>query len=128
MKKADTIVYGFTIDGFDVDRFNTSLEIFLCVFNSNESLSSTSLAGMDTYMFLTNKERNKHADAWEVELRERRLRDAEKSIQDTEHWYDMGVNKGLIDWEANPERMKCQNGTDFEGTIKKMLENDGKHK
>jgi len=109
MKKADTIVYGFTIDGFDVERFNTSLEIFLYVFNSNESLSSTSLAGMDTYMFLTNKERNKHADAWEVELRERRLRDAEKSIQDTEHWYDMGVNKGLFD----PERLKCRNGTEL---------------
>jgi hypothetical protein len=117
MKKADTIVYGFTIDGFDVEKFNTSLEIFLYVFNSSESLSATSLAGMDTYMFLTNKERNKHANAWEVELRERRLRDAEKSIQDTEHW-----------WETNAERMKCQNGTDFEGSIEKMLENDRRNK
>ena len=128
MKKADTIVYAFTIDGFGVEKFNTSLEIFLYVFNSSESLSATSLAGMDTYMFLTNKERNKHAGAWEVELRERRLRDAEKSIQDTEHWYDMRVNKDLIDWETYPERMKCQNGTDFEGSIEKMLENDGRHK
>jgi len=109
MKKADTIVYGFTIDGFDVERFNTSLEIFLYVFNSNESQSSTSLAGGNSYVFLTNKERNKQADAWEEILRERRLRDAEdsieqhrrdmknglygeESIQDTEHWYDMGVN------------------------------------
>ena len=85
MKKADTIVYGFTIDGFDVERFNTSLEIFLYVFNSNESLSSTSLAGMDTYMFLTNKERNWNADAWQKEM-------DKKKLIDTEHWYDMGVN------------------------------------
>ena len=85
-KKADTKVYGFTIDGFDVERFDTSLEIFLYVFNSSESLSSTSLAGMNTYVFLTNKERNKMADAWDKEMGKRRLRDAEKSIE-----YSMGV-------------------------------------
>ena len=96
MKKADTIVYGFTIDGYDVEKFNTSLEIFLYVFNSNESQSSTSLAGGNSYVFLTNKERNKQADAWEEILRERRLRDAKEFIQDTEHWYDMGVS--VNDW------------------------------
>ena len=85
MKKADTIVYGFTIDGFDVERFNTSLEIFLTVFNSNEAVSCTSMAGLDTYMFLTNKERNWNADAWEKEMDKKRL-------IDTEHWYDMGVS------------------------------------
>ena len=74
MKKADTIVYGFTIDGYDVDRFNTSLEIFLTVFNSNEAMSCTSMAGECTYIFLTNKERNWNADAWEKQLLERRIR------------------------------------------------------
>ena len=38
------------------------------------------------------------------------------------------IISGQIDIHFRLERMKCQNGTDFEGSIEKMLENDGRHK
>ena len=81
MKKAHTRLYGFTIDGYDVDRFTTYLETFLTVFNSSESLSAYSIAGTDTYMFLTKRERNKQADAWEKVMSMKALKDSEEYIE-----------------------------------------------
>ena len=90
MKKAHTRLYGFTIDGYDVDRFTTYLEPFLTVFNSSESLSQYSIAGTDTYMFLTKRERNKQADAWEKVMSMKALADAEELIENEREWMDEG--------------------------------------
>ena len=88
MKKAHTRLYGFTIEGYDVDRFTTYLETFLTVFNSSESLSQYSIAGTDTYMFLTKRERNKQADACEKVMSMKALVDAEELIENEREWSD----------------------------------------
>ena len=88
MKKAHTRLYGFTIDGYDIDKFTTYLETFLTVFNSSESLSQYSIAGTDTYMFLTKRERNKQADAWEKVMSMKALADAEELIEIEREWMD----------------------------------------
>ena len=88
MKKAHTRLYGFTIDGYDVDRFTTYLETFLTVFNSSESLSQYSIAGTDTYMFLTKRERNMHAKIWEKRMAIKALADAEELIENEREWMD----------------------------------------
>jgi len=88
MKKAHTRLYGFTIDGYDVDRFTTYLETFLTVFNSSESLSQYSIAGTDTYMFLTKRERNKQADVLEKVMAMKALADAEELIENEREWMD----------------------------------------
>ena len=88
MKKAHTRLYGFTIDGYDIDKFTTYLETFLTVFNSSESLSAYSIAGTDTYMFLTKRERNKQADAWEKVMSMKALADAEELIENEREWMD----------------------------------------
>ena len=88
MKKANTRLYGFTIDGYDIDKFTTYLETFLTVFNSNESLSAYSIAGTDTYMFLTKRERNKQADVLEKVMSMKALVDAEELIENEREWMD----------------------------------------
>jgi hypothetical protein len=88
MKKAHTRLYGFTIDGYDVDRFTTYLETFLTVFNSSESLSQYSIAGTDTYMFLTKRERNKQADVLEKVMAMKALADAKELIENEREWMD----------------------------------------
>ena len=81
MKKAHTRLYGFTIDGYDIDKFTTYLETFLTVFNSDESLSAYSIAGTDTYMYLTKRERDRYADAWEKVMSIKALKDAEEDMR-----------------------------------------------
>jgi hypothetical protein len=88
MKKAHTRLYGFTIDGYDVDRFTTYLETFLTVFNSSESLSAYSIAGTDTYMFLTKRERNMHAKIWEKRMAIKAFADLEEQTEISQEYMD----------------------------------------
>ena len=88
MKKAHTRLYGFTIDGYDIDKFTTYLETFLTVFNSSESLSQYSIAGTDTYMFLTKRERDMHAKIWDKRMSIKALADAEEYIEKEKEFMD----------------------------------------
>ena len=95
MKKAHTRLYGFTIDGYDVDRFTTYLETFLTVFNSDESLSAYSIAGTDTYMYLTKRERDRYANAWEKVMSIKARKDAEEYIELEKEWMGEYRDKGM---------------------------------
>lgn len=67
----ETLMYGYTlIDEWLVERWEVRVEDFCTVFNSNESFASDSLAGENSYVFTTLKERNMWAD-----IQDKRLRD-----------------------------------------------------
>jgi hypothetical protein len=54
----ETLMYGYTlIDEWLVERWEVRVEDFCTVFNSNESFASDSLAGENSYVFTTLKER-----------------------------------------------------------------------
>jgi len=81
MRKSQTKLYCFCLDGYEVDKFTNILEDFLIVFNSSESLSSDF---QNTYAFLTARERDWNADIWEKRMAIKALADAKEYIESKE--------------------------------------------
>tara|TARA_R110002167_G_scaffold11668_2_gene50912 strand:+ start:722 stop:988 length:267 start_codon:yes stop_codon:yes gene_type:complete len=81
MRKSQTKLYCFSLDGYDVDKFTNILEDFLIVFNSSESLSSDF---QNTYAFLTARERDWNADIWEQRMSIKALADAKEWMESKE--------------------------------------------
>ena len=74
----EVFLYGYTlIDEWIVERWEVRVEDFCTVFNSNESFASDSLAGENSYVFTTLKERNMWAD-----IQDKRLRDKLDKLDD----------------------------------------------
>ena len=85
----EMLMYGYTlIDEWFVERWEVRVEDFCTVFNSNESFASDSLAGENSYVFTTLKERNMWAD-----IQDKRLRDkySDKLMDD---YRDRGMSPG----------------------------------
>tara|TARA_R100001530_G_scaffold123634_1_gene91627 strand:- start:140 stop:409 length:270 start_codon:yes stop_codon:yes gene_type:complete len=85
MRKANTKLYCFCLDGYEVHKFNDILQDFLTVFNSNESLSSDF---QNTYAFLTARERDWNAEIWEQRMSIKALADAEEYIETSKEFLD----------------------------------------
>tara|TARA_B100000470_G_C19714540_1_gene357030 strand:+ start:306 stop:575 length:270 start_codon:yes stop_codon:yes gene_type:complete len=85
MRKSQTKLYCFCLDGYEVHKFTDILEDFLIVFNSNESLSSDF---QNTYAFLTARERDWNAEIWEQRMSIKALADAEEYIKTSKEFLD----------------------------------------
>ena len=85
MKKAHTKLYCFCLDGYEVDKFTNTLQDFLTVFNSSESLSSDF---QNTYAFLTKRDRDWNAEMWEQRLSAKALSDAKEYLEKEREFMD----------------------------------------
>ena len=89
----EMLMYGYTLtDEWSVERWEVRVEDFCTVFNSSESLASDSLAGENSYVFTTLKERNMWADIQDKRFKQKLEEDYYDKPMD--EYRDKGMSPG----------------------------------